>query len=118
MKRTVRLNTFETNSSSVHSLQILTKNDYDKWINGDYLDELNNKVLSKEEVLELIKEDLSEEEFKEFVSYDKEKFDRVIKEWELYSYDMYGEDFEYYKKSFTTASGDNMVAFGYYGADY
>ena len=116
MKRTVRLCTFETNSSSVHTLQILTKDDYDKWKNGGYLDKWNNEVYSKEEVLDMIKNDLSEEEFKEIISYDKEKLDREIKEWEFYSYETYGGPYyEDYEKSFTTPSGDNMVAFGYYG---
>ena len=35
------------------------------------------------------------------------------------SYDTYDEDcyFEHYEKTFTTPSGDKMVAFGYYGHD-
>ena len=118
MKRTIRLCTFETNSSSVHTLQILTKDDYDKWKNGGYLDEWNNEVYSKEEALELIKEDLNKEEFKEITNYSKEEFDREMEEWGLELYETYGGPYyEDYEKSFTTPSGDNMIVFGYYGVN-
>lgn len=81
MKRTVRLCTFETNSSSVHTLQILTKDDYNKWKNGGYLDRYDNEVYSKEEALELIKEELNKEEFKEITNYSKEEFNREMEGW-------------------------------------
>lgn len=46
----IRRGTFETNSSSVHSLSITTVETYDKWINGEvlYSDKLE-RILSEEE---------------------------------------------------------------------
>ena len=35
MKKTVRMGVWETNSSSVHSICICTKEEYDKWENGE-----------------------------------------------------------------------------------
>ena len=35
MKETIRSSVFETNSSSTHSLSICSKEEYDKWRNGE-----------------------------------------------------------------------------------
>ena len=35
MKETIRSSVFETNSSSTHSLSICSKEEYDKWKNGE-----------------------------------------------------------------------------------
>lgn len=35
MKQVIRMNTFETNSSSYHTLIIMNKEDYDKFLNGE-----------------------------------------------------------------------------------
>ena len=37
MKRQIRKNVFETNSSSTHTLTMCLKSDYDKWENGEVL---------------------------------------------------------------------------------
>lgn len=53
----IRFNTFETNSSSTHSLTICTKEDYKKWENGElyYYDE---RLVSKEEADNIIRENI------------------------------------------------------------
>lgn len=53
----IRNNTFETNSSSTHSLTICTKEDYKKWENGElyYYDE---RLVSKEEAGNIIRENI------------------------------------------------------------
>ena len=35
MKRQVRVGVFETNSSSEHSIAVVPKNDYDRWVSGE-----------------------------------------------------------------------------------
>ena len=37
MKKQVRRNVFETNSSSVHTLVVCKESDYDRWKNGEVL---------------------------------------------------------------------------------
>lgn len=37
MKRQIRLGVFETNSSSQHTLSVMTKEQYEKWETGDVL---------------------------------------------------------------------------------
>lgn len=47
MKRRIRCGVFETNSSSTHSICICTKEDYDKWKNGEMLyDRYNEELVS------------------------------------------------------------------------
>ena len=46
--RQVRLGTFETNSSSVHSLVILDAEDFDKWKSGEFVLDTDKKAKTKE----------------------------------------------------------------------
>lgn len=102
MKRQVRRGVFETNSSSVHSITMCTKSEYDKWKNGELVwnrweDEL---VPITPEIQTSLDED----------------------EREYYTYDQFGDcDYIYYEtfeKSYKTPGGEEVVAFGYYGNDY
>ena len=54
----IRPGVFETNSSSTHSLVICTKEQYEKWKNGDLLwNGWDDKFITKEEVEEKELED-------------------------------------------------------------
>ena len=55
--KTIRIGTFETNSSSTHSITLCMKEDYKKWENGElyYYDE---RLVSKEEVDNIIRENI------------------------------------------------------------
>ena len=68
MKKQIRLGVFETNSSSVHSIVLCMKSDYNKWMkdglflfdgyNGWYLGETKperNHFYTKEEAITFIK---------------------------------------------------------------
>lgn len=123
----IRRGCFETNSSSVHSLSMCMKNEYDEWEKGKvYYNErfLRNgspKFLTKDEALQCLKEnykdyydqimdnDLSDEEIDEILcacwidSYDKFYYD--------------DECIETFYKELTTPAGEDVVAFGYYGYD-
>lgn len=92
--RKVRLGMFETNSSSVHSLVICTKEDYEKFEKGElnllvYGDQLTEEAPDDEDIL-------SAEQYYEWV---KNRY------------------FDTYEQSFTTPSGDEIVAFGHLGGD-
>lgn len=95
MKRQIRCGVFETNSSSTHSICICTKEDYDKWKNGEMLYDCYAE---------------------ELVSLDDAA---AIDPHDLQTYKDYCDDYdnEHYCTTFTTPSGDKMVAFGIYGYD-
>lgn len=92
MKINIRSNVFETNSSSVHSLCICTEEEFDAWKKGKlYYDYWNDKFV------------------KNPINEDNQTYEDFFEEsWSCY---------ETYEEHFTTPSGDEMVAFGYYGHD-
>jgi len=95
MKKNIRFNVFETNSSSVHSLCICTEEEFDAWKKGKlYYDSWNDKFI-KNSVNEWDEDNQTYEDFFE----------------ESWSY------LETYEEHFTTPSGDKMVVFGRYGRD-
>lgn len=140
MKRQIRYGTFETNSSSTHSLAICTEAEFDAWKNGELLfDSWNGKFVKEASRIELTEEEKAEVE-KEYnknrrnnkymmtwnMLSDKDKqdlYDEYIAEnydeAEEYTYDRYMYDgyLDSYWETFTTPSGDKMVAFGRYGRD-
>lgn len=103
----IRRNVFETNSSSTHSLTICSKDEYQDWVDGKcYWSRWNENFVSNEEV---------EEKFKKS-SYDD--FDEYLIDEGLYTFDRYDDiEMETYEESYKTKSGDEIIAFGYYGYD-
>jgi len=91
--RTIRRGVFETNSSSVHSLTIVSKEEFEKWQNGELLYNRDYKKLVNP----------SEVEYAD----------------ELITYDKYppNDEYEYFGECYTTKNGDEIVAFGYYRED-
>ena len=87
---------FETNSSMVHSLCIVTKDDFNKFENGELIYDRWN-----EELVDASKVNLNEDEDNQY--------------WTEEEYG--GEDLEVDYQAFTTPSGDKMVAMCYYGED-
>lgn len=70
--KTIRFGTFETNSSSSHSLLIMSEEEYKKLCNeelylGEYFD-----LISREQFLEDIKEKLDDEELENWNGSDEE----------------------------------------------
>lgn len=93
MKVQIRQKVFETNSSSVHSLVVCTKAEFEAFKRGElFYDGWSDELVS------------SEEKDHKVLNYG---------EFQDYGYE-YGET---YYEQFTTPSGDEMVAFGYYGHD-
>ena len=140
----VRQGVFETNSSSTHSLNICTQEEFDAWIAKDsdicFIGEgwgdcdpskfSGAEIVTKQEVLNRAIEENKEHEDKEYYKiYDIEHFfekpeDKWYSESDAVDENVYlAEDYEsdtleYYERKFTTPSGDKMVAFGLYGQDY
>ena len=132
MKRQIRRGTFETNSSSTHSITMCMESDYDRWHEGNlylftgsgwcYPD--NNKpeknhFYTREEAIEFEKTD---KYVKEDVNWtDEEEVNEILHENEFYDYEYfwneYCEDYETFEETTTTPNGERVVAFGYYGFD-
>lgn len=153
--KTKRTNTFETNSSSVHTLTIASAEDFEKFENCDML--LNYETLvPAEDVYKEMMETLAEAEDKMTEDYRKtykdsltfEKFKEVLKglsdtdlSWhnrdkaygninddysaviggmreDVTTLDCLGNEYyETYVERYKTKSGDEIVAFGYFGRD-
>ena len=95
MKKQIRRSVFETNSSSTHVLTIATKKQFEAWKKNElYLDGWNNK----------------------FIVVNKETQQQHIEDYDyIETYEEYWSgNYENFKQSFRTPSGDDMVAFGYY----
>lgn len=132
MKKQIRRCVFETNSSSTHSMTMCLKSDYDAWQNGTLLYD-GNKFISVEEGQKenaewLRKEGIPEEAIEDYLKGDKTLVDLceedLMSRWDLYELWRSDVEDEYYDEenynetffqSFTTPSGEVVVAFGEYG---
>ena len=94
----IRRGIFETNSSSTHSITMCSDSDFEKWKKGELIYDFDDEVLV--EVNDEIKQSREDGE-KRFLTYD-----------EFFGYVF---DFDTYHDSFTTASGETVHSFGYYG---
>ena len=119
----VRQGVFETNSSSTHSITMCTKNEFNEWVGGkvyrndgswyDSTSVLKDKdFLTYDEAIELIKSSKYYEPIKE-----DENVDDYFKEYEIYSYDNWGEYYETDVTDYITPNGEEIVAVCYYGYD-
>lgn len=140
----VRQGVFETNSSSTHSLNICTQEEFDAWIAkdsdicfigeawGDFDPSKFNgaEFVTKQEVLNRAIEANKEHEdrgcdkpydIEHFFEKPKDKwyYESGAVEEDVYLAEDYESDtLEYYERKFITPSGDKMIAFGMYGQDY
>ena len=134
----IRRNVFETNSSSTHSITMCSQSQFEDWKNGKILFDQWNKAFVERNITELDK-NAAMEEYKEIYN-DKlfyKKWDELSEDekntWyqkhynenryedndDLVTYsDYFGSyDLEAYTSSYTSESGDKIVAFGKYGYD-
>ena len=109
----IRYNCFETNSSSTHSINICTNQQYKDWKNNSnifYNDE--KRLFFTIDELENLYPKLSEmskEDKIDFLSYNR-----------YYTYTKYLDYFEYldfYSDIYTTPGGEKITVFGHYGYD-
>lgn len=106
MKRTIRFGTFETNSSSTHTLVVCTKEEYDAWRKGEtLLDRWKNYEYDfhrKDPFFVPNTEEYRNDEEGQYVTYE-EYWDE--------------EYLECFDEEYTTPSGDVVRVFGKYGYD-
>ena len=113
----VRLKTFETNSSSSHSLIIVSKEDLEQW-KKDKLFLYDGKLMKKKEIIEHVKQQRRwyYEKFAEScpAEDDDEAWLAEARDWgDLMSYEDYvdGPDtYEAMSETYTTKSGEEVVA--------
>ena len=116
-----RYSVFETNSSSVHSICICSKNEYDCWADELPLitkesflwDDYSERLVSIEEILSYIPISFEEAERIGFSCINTNHY--MTKS--VYSQSCYKKWYNDYEEKFTSPSGDKMIAFGYYGHD-
>lgn len=122
--RTIRRCTFETNSSSTHSMTMCSDEEFNKLVSGElYIETWSGEIRSKEEY-----EKEQAELRKRFEEHYPKPTDNV-QDWgedledylrgesEITTFEEYMEDefLEYYQESYTTPNGEKVWAFGKYG---
>lgn len=144
MKRQIRLNVFETNSSSTHSLVICTEQDFKEWEAGEKLFDTGtneminptklNKCQKKQAINDYITKQAKEKFWCKWEDLPEVSKEAWFNNWAVINILNDRDDFckrylthdEYYDEHssmssfyehFVTPSGDKMVAFGYYGYD-
>lgn len=136
MKEQIRRGTFETNSSSTHSISICTEDEFTKWKNGELLYDKETEefvpanALSDEDKLYAkedyeIKKDEYSKDWDDLSDDAKEKYyqkyakeNGVVDEDALTYEDWYERGYlETYVCRYTTEHNDKIVAFGKYGYD-
>ena len=125
----IRRNTFETNSSSTHSLVMCMKKDYNLWMKDKlwFIDCGAPSFVPWENVIKFMREHYSsaQEDIETLISeYEKnnmETVEDILSDYEIYSYSAWLDHsgaYERYSDSFITPSGDEVVAFGFFGSSY
>lgn len=147
MKIQIRVNVFETNSSSTHSLTICEEGSYRDWVAGkNAFNERDNEFVKIDIDFKSIKDITSEELYEVKNNYHFESDSSYYYPWESLNseeqqkwYDdyqvqqKYGTKFKTYyvwdeghkwlnnrgeiEMKYTSPSGDKLIAFGYYGYD-
>lgn len=136
MKRQVRRGVFETNSSSTHSLTMCSENEFESWKNGEVLfDRYKNKFVTAKPLSDSEKEEakndyenrketfwkswdsLADEEKDKW--YSKYAQDNDLRDKDCQTYEEWEDDsyLETFVDTYTTKSGERVVAFGKYGYD-
>lgn len=123
----IRRNTFETNSSSTHSMVIGTEDEIEKWRNGEaYLNNVwsndvkdrlgkyaHEQFIPSDVVLELFAADYERDGkgwYDEFAYYARSELDLV-------AYKYFYDDLEQDVNSYTSPSGDKLKIICAYGYD-
>jgi len=100
MKTTIRQGVFETNSSSTHSLTMVSESEWERFKSGELVYDRDKNELVENNA---------------FLRSDDEDDDDY--EWRYLSYTQFFEENEYetFTKRYITKSGEAIVGFGYYG---
>ena len=100
----IRYGVYETNSSSTHSITIATKDEFQRFEDGELiLCNHNHKLVEKKKVCKCPEQN----------EYECE----CLENYSTYSQFCNHEHLETFEESHTTKSGDEIVVFGKYGYD-
>ena len=123
MKKQIRRGVFETNSSSVHSLTMCSGEEYKKWKNGEVLYwSYEDKFGTREDIIAELKTMTwynGELRYNNVNWNDEDEVNDVFSDENIKTCKEYfdNEWFETFEESYTTPSGEKVIAFGYYGYD-
>lgn len=119
----IRLGVFETNSSSTHTMVIMSEEEYDKWKKGELLKyRWEDKFITKEENDEIIKR-LVEDYAKEYnIPVEDVDVDDLKYEYDddiAYTFEEYDDrmDLESDIEEYTTKNGEKLIIKCWYGYD-
>ena len=121
--KVIRLGVFETNSSSTHTMVIMSEEEYDKWKKGELLKyRWEDKFITKEENDKIIKK-LIEDYAKEYnIPVEDVDVDDLKYEYDddiAYTFEEYDDrmDLESDIEEYTTKNGEKLIIKCWYGYD-
>lgn len=118
MKRQIRRGVFETNSSSVHSITMCSESEFDKWKNGEVLFWGNRQEFATRE--KIISEMRNERWYRNTTWENEDEVKEIFSDEGVKTYEEFfdgGFWYGTYCAEHTTANGEKVIAFGYYGHD-
>lgn len=123
MKRQIRRDVFETNSSSTHSITMCSGEEYDKWCSGNLLFWVGKKKFgTKEDIIEELKELTRWDNSLMYpdVNWDDDSIVAdIFDSEEIQTSDEFFDDeyLETFEETYHTSNGEEVVAFGKFGYD-
>ena len=110
MKNICRLGVFETNSSSTHTLTIVSAEEFEMWKEGKLFFNKDEEYLG---TLEEFKKEYEEDGNKYYDSWEEyeEELIETFEEWEE------DECLETFIEEYNTKGGEKIIVFGKYGND-
>ena len=121
--KVIRLGVFETNSSSTHTMVIMSEEEYDKWKKGELLKyRWEDKFITKEENDEIIKrlvEDYAKEHNIPVEDVDVDDLKYEYDDDIAYTFEEYDDrmDLESDIEEYTTKNGEKLIIKCWYGYD-
>ena len=121
MKTQIRRSIFETNSSSTHSITMVSGSEYDKWKNGELLYDKDTETLVTKEEIEKIKENDKKIYESNGWPFDESEYDYNSEDDNIrfLTYDKFFDlsyiQHETFTDKYKTKNGEEVVAFGFYG---
>ena len=120
----MRRNVFETNSSSTHSITMCSKDEYERWKNGElYFNRWGDEFKTRDELITMFKTSTyrysSELRYPNVDWNNPDEVDEIFRDEGWLTEEQYWDDvdMETFCESYTTPNGEEVMAFGYYGYD-
>lgn len=114
MKQLIRFNTFETNSSSIHTLSIVNKDDFEKFKSGDLYYYRYGQFIKREDIPNL--EEFKTEGYKSDTDIDIDSFIYDFCDGD-YSYLYTSDHLDYCVETVYDKEGNEKIAFSVYLPD-